>query len=981
MSEETELIKDRLDIAEVVNEYVPLKRTGGYFKACCPFHQEKTPSFVVSPDKGIWHCFGCFPPGQQIKTPFGYHNIETIDDNHYVISGRGNFKKVLANHSRNYDGELVNIRLRKLSYPVSLTVDHKVFLVRGAPSTRSYKVFARRYRKYLQYRNEGQYRKYREKVAKYFPICKVPANEIRKGDLFLYPIDKCVEDIKSIDLEKYLDKPPRFGPRPPAIPLKIKINEDFLKLIGYYVAEGSNHRAYIRFSLGNHEEEFARDIVRLIKTIFKLSASIHRRSGNRTGIEITVCHAHLANIFGNLMGKGAGNKHIPFVLQRLSSNWQRVLVRAIHRGDGTDYVANRSNKKHSSITTISKVLAEQIVDSLLRDGIFPKVYVSAKYNHNGVRHRQSYIISWSVEANSRYNMLYYHEGSTYWVLPLLSLSRTPYKGPVHNITVENDHSYVASSFAVANCGDGGDVFSFVEKIENMDFVSVLKMLAERTGVELKKQSKQSSDRRQRMFDVMELAARFYHEVLMNQSVGNKAKEYLKKRGVKEKTMQAFQLGYAPKQWDTLQNFLRARGYSPQEMLAVGLVGESQRSTLYDRFRGRIIFPIQDLQGRTVAFGGRVVPWHETGEEGKYVNSPETELYEKRRVVYNLERAKQFLRHNAPCLVVEGYMDVVMVEQAGIRNVVASSGTAFTEEQVQQLKRFTQQLHFSFDADAAGTKAAISATEVALTVGMRVATVLLPAGKDPADVALQSPKKLNDYLKKPKSLVLVLMKRFEKVKDGVAKEKYLQELLPLIARIDNPVYQGEMVQELAEALHVPEARIVNQLQQVPVEKPVDTSFSSGLKDNVREEEAVVSPDRHLMGLMVAYSIVRKELFFELKEFFIVEEEAKALYKVMHELAKREKEQFVSMSADNLLERVPMENVSYGEGARRMSEERVANSSEEPEEEGRVLLQALKKRYLKSRLEQLQRDIAQGKKQEQAKALREFKKVTQELAQVV
>ncbi len=524
------------------------------------------------------------------------------------------------------------------------------------------------------------------------------------------------------------------------------------------------------------------------------------------------------------------------------------------------------------------------------------------------------------------------------------------------------------------CGSGGDVFSFVEKIENLDFVSVLKMLAERAGVELKKQVGQSSDKRQRMFDVMELATRFYHEILMNQSAGKKAKEYLEKRGVQKKTMQTFQVGYAPKQWDVLQNFLRARGYSPQEMLAAGLVGESRKSTLYDRFRGRIIFPINDLQGRVVAFGGRIVPWHETGEEGKYVNSPETKLYEKRRIVYNLERAKQFLRHGTPCLVVEGYMDVVMVEQAGISNVVASSGTAFTEEQVQQLKRFTQQLHFSFDADAAGTKAAIAATEVALTAGMRVATVLLPAGKDPADVALHEPEKLSEYLEKPKSLVSMLMRRFEKVKDGGEKEKYLQELLPLVAKIDNPVYQGEMVQELATVLHVPEAHIVNQLQQVTVGVKVDSSFSEE-----QSEKVIVSPDRHLMGLLVASPVVRKELFSELEECFIVEEEAKTLYKVMHGLAKKGKK-FMSMTADELLKYVPSELVSYSEGARLMSEERIANSSEGSEQEGRLLLRALKKRYFKSRLQQLQGDILRGKKQEQEKALREFKKVTQELAQV-
>ena len=279
----------------------------------------------------------------------------------------------------------------------------------------------------------------------------------------------------------------------------------------------------------------------------------------------------------------------------------------------------------------------------------------------------------------------------------------------------------------------------------------MKLLADRAGVEIKAYKKESSDKRTRLFALLELTARFYHEVLINQPAGKKALGYLKKRGVSAKTVQSFQLGYAPMQWDILQIYLRKKGYSPREMLAAGVAGESQQGKLFDRFRGRVIFPIADLQSRVVALGGRITPWHETGKEGKYVNSPETELYSKRRVVYNLARAKRYLRSGESCLVVEGYMDVVLLDQVGVRRVVASSGTAFTDEQIAQLKRFTDTLHFAFDADEAGVKAAISATQGALAAGLRVATVALPEGEDPADVAVRSPDELKKYLSQPRSL--------------------------------------------------------------------------------------------------------------------------------------------------------------------------------------------------------------------------------------
>ena len=308
------------------------------------------------------------------------------------------------------------------------------------------------------------------------------------------------------------------------------------------------------------------------------------------------------------------------------------------------------------------------------------------------------------------------------------------------------------------CNEGGDVFTFIQKIEGIEFPAALKMLAERAGITLpeRKGKMQADSRRQRLFDLLEAASHFYQEILMNLKAGTRAKEYLLDRGVFEHTMKEFGIGYAPHSWDALHTWLVKKGYSDDEIVASGLSGRKDQGGTFDRFRGRIMFPIRDVQGRVVAFGGRIVPWHETGNEGKYVNSPETALYEKRRVVYNLSRAKKVLRATKHCIVVEGYMDVVMMVQAGVENVVATSGTAFTSDHVETLKRFTDTLHFAFDGDAAGWKATIAATQSALASGVHVETILLPDGVDPADLAKESSEKLQEALGSTRPLVDVLI---------------------------------------------------------------------------------------------------------------------------------------------------------------------------------------------------------------------------------
>src|SRR2546428_9473111 len=230
--------------------------------------------------------------------------------------------------------------------------------------------------------------------------------DLRVGDLLLYPRNDQVTPVERIDLEAYVLKRGTRGKRPSRLPT-VAVNEDFLRLIGYFIAEGSTHRAYVRFSLGNHEEHFAGEIIRLIESLFGLRAAIYRYSGSKSGLEITACHAALANAFRNLCGRGAEKKHIPFVLQDLPTSQKRILIESIARGDGTRFVRNRSSHISRSITTVSPILAEQLLDSLLALGYFPGLYLAkAKRDHTGVSQRESYTLSWSEDARPRHDMVY-----------------------------------------------------------------------------------------------------------------------------------------------------------------------------------------------------------------------------------------------------------------------------------------------------------------------------------------------------------------------------------------------------------------------------------------------------------------------------------------------------------------------------------------------------------------------------------------------
>ncbi len=283
------------------------------------------------------------------------------------------------------------------------------------------------------------------------------------------------------------------------------------------------------------------------------------------------------------------------------------------------------------------------------------------------------------------------------------------------------------------CGKGGDMFAFLMDIEGYDFPEALKVLGDRAGVEVKKEDPKQKSERVRLIALLDEAASFFETQLAGNTI---AREYLLQRGLREETISEFRVGYVPDEWKGLFQHLSEKGFAASEMERAGLLLKSSSGNYFDRFRGRIMFPIADYSGRVVGFGGRVFPERE--KEAKYVNSPETPLYQKSKILYGLHKAKSDILRSETCIIVEGYMDMLMAYQAGTKNVVASSGTALTAEQVHMLRRLSRSCVVAFDMDAAGEHAARRGIDLALKENFEVRVARLGEHKDPADAIAKDP---------------------------------------------------------------------------------------------------------------------------------------------------------------------------------------------------------------------------------------------------
>ncbi|GAW91901.1 DNA primase [Calderihabitans maritimus] len=386
--------------------------------------------------------------------------------------------------------------------------------------------------------------------------------------------------------------------------------------------------------------------------------------------------------------------------------------------------------------------------------------------------------------------------------------------------VENTPSFTVNPekqlFYCFGCGVGGNVFTFLMKIENLSFPEAVERLAERAGISLPRQEfspavKKKKEERERLFRINRLAAHFYQTILARHPAGKEARNYLLSRGLTEEIIEHFGLGYAPDSWDGLLSYLRQKNISQEDMVKAGLIVSSGKG-YYDRFRNRIMFPIHDERGRILGFGGRVLD----GSLPKYLNTPETVLFHKGKVLYGLPLAASAIRRHDQAIVVEGYMDVLAAHQYGFTNTVASLGTALTVEQGKLLRRFTSNVAIGYDADTAGAKATLRGLDVLRDLGFQVKVIALPEGMDPDDLLRQRGTEAMEHLI---NSALTLMEY--KLEQAIAahdtntvtgKVEAVNSILPDLAKIENSIARQSYVQKIAERIGIPGEAVYQELRK-------------------------------------------------------------------------------------------------------------------------------------------------------------------------
>jgi DNA primase len=439
--------------------------------------------------------------------------------------------------------------------------------------------------------------------------------------------------------------------------------------------------------------------------------------------------------------------------------------------------------------------------------------------------------------------------------------------PFHN---EKSPSFFVSperdSYYCFGCGAKGDIFTFVQEFEGLDFFGALKLLAEKTGVELARENIGQKNEKEAIYNCLEAATQFFESNLPKSSP---AQEYLKKRGLHEKTIKDWRIGFALDDWHTLYEYLSARKFTDIEIEQAGLIKRGEaRSTnddhkhFYDRFRARIMFPIRDGAGRVAGFSGRILPQNDDGKAAKYLNSPETAVFNKSRILYGFDLAKLAIKKFDYAVIVEGQMDIIMCHQAGFQNVVATSGTALTPEHLTLLRRISNRAIMAFDADKAGANAATKAWQLALSLGMEVKIAEFKDGKDPADVIFgeNGKEKFKDALRGAKHIIDYYLSRIldEKLDERKIGAEVRARILPFLALIESNIEKSHFVKKICSATGISENAIWDDLKKVKIEPTADGARAT-ISPNVILDKAsrLDSIERKILGFLHSQELKEKK----------------------------------------------------------------------------------------------------------------------------
>ena len=449
------------------------------------------------------------------------------------------------------------------------------------------------------------------------------------------------------------------------------------------------------------------------------------------------------------------------------------------------------------------------------------------------------------------------------------------------------------------CDVGGDMFTFIQEIEGIDFKGALQLLADKAGVQVVYERGEKKDARDKLYTLIETATLFFIRELDEK---HKARAYLHERGIVDETIQSFRIGFAPDSWSALLEHLKEKGYTQREIEIAGLVKKGERG-VYDRFRSRIMFPIMDSAGRVVAFSGRHLETRDSDvlvkkdkgiEPAKYINSPETPLFRKSHILYGYDRARQHIRKLNFSILVEGQMDLISSHQAGWPNTIAVSGTALTEHHITLLKRMSDNLLIALDADAAGVAAATKSARSALKAGMEVKVAELPEGMDPSDLIQKEGKGAwKSSIKKSKHIITFLLDVLERnAKDERHFQKSVERVvLPFLHSTENPLDKESFKRVIAERLNVSESAIDAAMNMLPKEDSQEEYGRAEMKE-VKDEKkgTLIHPRvRQLWGVILWQKNIKKPHIdvreVEKRLFEIIGKETAIILNAMNEAEKQ------------------------------------------------------------------------------------------------
>lgn len=533
------------------------------------------------------------------------------------------------------------------------------------------------------------------------------------------------------------------------------------------------------------------------------------------------------------------------------------------------------------------------------------------------------------------------------------------------------------------CSKSGDIFSFLQEREGLEFPEALRILAQKAGVEIKPQDRRIKSKKTKLLDICKLSAKFYHKILLESPKAEKARKYLKKRALNKKTIQDFELGFVPNKWDILVTFLKKRGYNESDIEEAGLVlkHEGRRTGYHDRFRGRIMFPIHDIFSQVVGFTGRVLHSDDT-KQAKYINTPETAIYNKSKLLYGLDKAKIVIKEQDSIILVEGNMDVIAAHQAGTKNIVCTSGTALTSDQVNLLRRYTENILLAFDIDPAGQSATNRSIDLLLREGLDVKVIQLKQGKDPDECIRENPRAWKKAIKSPLPIMEYYFSLAIKDRDlhNIDDKKAVTKaLLPKIAKLGNPVEAGLWLKKLSTALDISEVFLHEALRKG--KKPY--AQKQGSKEDAKEKisQSQQAGDRFL-GVILYKPDIGKSFINKIVLDMFASPEAQAVVRIIKDYYSKEKKINIKKIKKSIGD--DRKTLNYIDFLFFLSEKEFKDySSDDAEKEIDRLFSVLKKHYIGKKMEKLVNQLKQAEKEKDSNLIKKIStqiiRLSQELAQ--